>query len=114
MKTQIVFTLVLINAMLAAALVWRAIEQPAAAQVPPAAPGAARSEYLVVPGKVASIPADVLFVPDTTTNSLGAIAPGNQGNLEGMPGKIDLNQLVNLATEARLKGPANPPRRGRN
>jgi hypothetical protein len=113
MRNQLIWTLCAANVALAAGLWWRAAAPNTAyaQQAPPAA--AKRSDILAVPGKVASISADVIFVLDTTSGVLGAIAPNTQGQLESMPGKINLNDLATMATEAQQKN-NEKPRRGRN
>jgi hypothetical protein len=106
MRKQLTAALLLLNAALAAGLYLRSAANTADAQpVPGQTPR--RAEFIAVPGAVSGLSSSVIFILDTGSATLGAIAPDNKGMLESMPGKINLNELATLANDA-----ARPPERG--
>jgi hypothetical protein len=100
MKRELIVGLIGINLALAAGLWWRTASNTAHAQVEPPAK---KADYLAVPGRVPSIPAEVIFVLDTANGKLGAIAPDTQGILQSMPGRIDLNDLAAMAADNQTR-----------
>src|SRR5687767_8418231 len=92
MKRTVLTTLLMLNVVLAAALVWKHIpEHIAEAQI--RRPG----EYIIIPADVQGGSGGVLFIVDTTTGEMSAVAL-NEGakKLEAMP-RMNLTEMLNNA-----------------
>ena len=80
MKSTVIWSLVLLNAVLLGSLVSRWIEPTAQAQA--RRPG----DYLVIPGEVIGAQAGLLYIIDSTTRDLTAVAyDENKKRLVAMP-----------------------------
>ncbi|HRK30016.1 MAG TPA: hypothetical protein PLD59_02980 [Tepidisphaeraceae bacterium] len=106
MKSTVIWGLIVINGLLAFALLSRvAAPNTALAQNRPAEPRpeanrpARPGDYVMIPGEVTGGSTSVVYVIDTTNGLLGAIAYDDSvKQLQSMPGRIDLQQVFTQAT----------------
>ena len=106
MKSTVIWSLVILNGLLFAALLGR-IQSPNAAMAQNRAPEprveagrpARPGDYIMIPGDVTGGSTSVVYVVDTTNGLLGAMAYDDTiKQLQSMPGRIDLQQVFSQAT----------------
>lgn len=103
MKSTATWALIVLNAVLLAAFVWRLMpENTAQAQ---RAAGAARGDYLVIPAEFNGVSSGILVILDQTNGQLSAATYNESNNVVEMMPKIDLKQV--------FTGAAIPARGGR-
>ncbi|MEM8876161.1 MAG: hypothetical protein AAGD32_18095 [Planctomycetota bacterium] len=91
-RSVAVWALLLVNAALLVSLAGRYLGTPEAhAQAAP------QGDYLLLPGNVIGVPADVIYVFDTRNGGMIGVAfDENNGSLEALP-SIDLNRVFQAA-----------------
>src|SRR4051812_8170423 len=127
MKSTVLWTLVIINALLLLSFIGRITRENAAiAQNAPAGGGAAGAagaagagaagasrrpgDYLMIPGEVPGGTQSLVYIVDTTNGWLGAIAYDDTRNAIDVMPRIDLNRAFEAALQrANPNGGANNP-----
>lgn len=112
MKSTILWTLVVLNALLVVALINRHTQDNAAfAQPAQPAPIRRPGDYLMIPGDVTGVSTGLVYMLDTSNGWLGAMSYDDSSKrLQVMP-RIEISKAL---SEAAAKGPTRTPGGGYN
>ena len=116
MKSTILWTLVVLNVLLAVMLVNRHTQDNTAfAQAPGAAAAGARrpGDYLLIPGDVTGVSSGLVYIVDTNNGWLGAMSYDDSSKKLGVMPRIDITKAMSAPTPSH-GGKAAPAAGGYN